>query len=244
MKVSIVTPSLNQAQFLEETILSVLEQSYKNIEYIIIDGGSTDGSVELIKKYSNRIKFWVSEKDNGQTHAINKGFERCEGEFFAYLNSDDVLEKNAVEKIVAAFSINPETPVVYGQCSIIDSKGKIISPPEGEPVEPKWMLKNGMLPKIFQPACFFNKKFLVRKPLFREDLKYVMDYELLLHLLQNNSPVFIPTPIARYRQHLQSKTSAQPKLMYKEKLKVRKEYGDLVFWDELKFRIRNVFTTQ
>jgi glycosyltransferase involved in cell wall biosynthesis len=97
-RISIVTPSLNQANYLEETIRSVLLQGYPNIEYIIIDGGSTDESVEIIKKYEKWLSFWISEPDKGQSHAINKGFSKASGEIYAYINSDDLYEQNSVFK--------------------------------------------------------------------------------------------------------------------------------------------------
>ncbi len=106
--VSIVTPSFNQAEFLTETITSVLNQSYPRIEYIIVDGGSIDGSVEIIKQYQDRIAWWVSEKDRGQTDAINKGFQQANGEIFAWLNSDDRYHPQAVSEAVQFFIENPE----------------------------------------------------------------------------------------------------------------------------------------
>ncbi|HRY21099.1 MAG TPA: glycosyltransferase family 2 protein, partial [Flexilinea sp.] len=124
--VSIVTPSFNQAEFLERTIQSVLSQDYPNLEYIIIDGGSTDGSVEIIRKYENRLAYWVSEKDKGQTNAINKGFNRAKGEIFAWLNSDDIYEPGAIQAAVEALMSDPSLGFVYGDCNFIDSHDRII----------------------------------------------------------------------------------------------------------------------
>ena len=112
--VSIVTPSYNQAQFLERTILSVISQDYPCIEYIVMDGGSTDGSVNILEKYSQKITFWVSEKDKGQSDAINKGWRMAKGEYCCYLNSDDMLAPSAISKIVSTFEKNPNAGVVYG----------------------------------------------------------------------------------------------------------------------------------
>ncbi len=238
--VSIVTPSFNQEQFLEETILSVLSQNYKNIEYIIIDGGSTDGSLEIIKKYADKLTYWISEKDNGQAHAINKGFEKCSGELFAYVNSDDMLETDAVEKIVAAYLLNIDAVIIYGKCSTIDALGNIIHKPQGATIDFNFLLNTGMLPRIYQPACFFNTKYITRQPFFRNNLQFVMDYELLLWLLKKQTAHFIESPIARYRLHAQAKTSAYAKKMYEEKLMIQKEYGLNTTWKWLKHKIKSI----
>ena len=225
MKVSIVTPSFNQAKFLEETILSVLNQTYRDIEYIIIDGGSTDGSVDIIKKYADRLTYWISENDRGQAHAINKGFEKCTGDIFAYLNSDDLLELDAVEKIVNAYQQEPNAAIIYGKCTNIDEQSKTINEAKGASIEFTELLKYTMLPKMHQPACFFNKRFLNRAPLFREDLTYVMDYELILWLMKNRSVKFIDEKIACFRYHDASKTVSKVKEMYLEKMQIQRQYG-------------------
>lgn len=123
-KVSIVIPSYNQGKYLEDTILSVINQTYKNIEIIIIDGGSTDNSVDIIKKYKDKIHFWVSEKDKGQANAINKGFKKASGEIFAWLNSDDLYTENAVEQIVNEFNKDPSVSIVYGDYYLLYPNGK------------------------------------------------------------------------------------------------------------------------
>ena len=124
--VSIVTPSYNQARYLEYTIRSVMEQDYPNIEYIIVDGGSNDGSAEIIRRYSERLAWWVSEKDHGQTDAINKGFAHARGEILAWLNSDDTYEINAVREAVAFLREQPQVGLVYGDANFIDENGHMI----------------------------------------------------------------------------------------------------------------------
>jgi glycosyltransferase involved in cell wall biosynthesis len=124
MRVTVVTPSYNQAQFLEETIRSVLLQGYPNLEYIIIDGGSTDGSVEIIRKYEKHLSDWVSEPDRGQSHAINKGFARATGEYIAWLNSDDVYEPGIIANAVAWFAEHPECDMIYSDCALVDEAGE------------------------------------------------------------------------------------------------------------------------
>ena len=124
-KISIITPSYNQGEFLERTILSVIEQNYPNLEYIIIDGGSTDGSVDIIQKYADKLAYWISEKDNGQTHAINKGFKKATGEIVAWLNSDDELCEGALMAVASVFMEHDEADFVFGNQYSIDSNGKI-----------------------------------------------------------------------------------------------------------------------
>jgi glycosyltransferase involved in cell wall biosynthesis len=121
--VSIVTVSYNQAEYLETCVASVLAQSYRNIEYIIIDGGSSDGSPEIIKSHANRLAYWHSRQDKGAADALNQGFERAKGSIFAFLNSDDVLKPSAVEKWVRALEEQPDASLSYGDIAIIDSKG-------------------------------------------------------------------------------------------------------------------------
>ena len=124
--VSIVTPSFNQATFLEETIHSVLEQDYPRIEYIIVDGGSSDGSVSIIKQHADKIAWWVSEIDKGQTDAINKGFGRAKGEILAWLNSDDSYEPGAISAAVEYLQKNPDVGMVYADCNFLDEGSRKI----------------------------------------------------------------------------------------------------------------------
>ncbi|MCJ7530019.1 MAG: glycosyltransferase, partial [Anaerolineales bacterium] len=124
--VSIVTPSYNQAQFLETTIRSVLDQVYPNLEYMVVDGGSTDGSREIIRKYADRLAWWVSEHDRGQTDAINKGFTRAHGDILAWLNSDDTYEPEAVAEAVTFLQTHPDVGMVYGDANFIDEQGQVI----------------------------------------------------------------------------------------------------------------------
>ena len=126
-KISIVMPSYNQAQFIERCILSVINQDYANTELIIIDGGSKDGTVDIIQKYKNKITLWISEKDRGQSDALNKGFKHCKGEIFGWLNSDDIYLPNTFKFIIEALEKNPEKNIFHGDWLEIDSDDKIIS---------------------------------------------------------------------------------------------------------------------
>ncbi len=124
--VTIVTPSYNQGSFLEATIKSVIDQKYENLEYFVIDGGSVDNSLDVIRKYENQISFWVSEPDNGQSDAINKGFARATGKYINWLNSDDILLKGSLQKMVAYLEANNDVDIVYGNTMMIDKEGKDI----------------------------------------------------------------------------------------------------------------------
>src|SRR5690242_3711403 len=122
-KISIITPSFNQAAYIEQTIKSVLDQDYPNLEYIVIDGGSSDGSVEIIRKYENRIAFWVSEPDNGQAHAINKGLARATGDIIAYLNSDDYYLQGALKQVADLSNRRSDLDLLHGRCRVVDQHG-------------------------------------------------------------------------------------------------------------------------
>lgn len=238
--VSIITPSYNQANYLEQTIQSVLQQTYANIEYIIIDGGSTDGSVDIIKRYETKLAYWVSEKDKGQTDAVNKGVERCSGDIIAYLNSDDLYDKNAVELIVNAYLEDSTAAVYYGKCATIDSKGTIVKEYEGGPTSFGYLQIKSMLPFIYQPACFFNAHIATRRPLFTENS--CLDYELLLHLSQTHPFKFIPQPVAQYRIHADARTTLEQDFIQEEKFRIQLRYGAgrPVKWNLFKFRIKKL----
>lgn len=142
-KISIVTPSYNQAQFLEETILSVLKQDYPNLEYIIMDGGSTDGSVDIIRKYEDKLAYWVSKPDKGQADAIYRGFEKSTGEILGWINSDDYYLPGAFNAVGRFFQLKPTTKFLVGNVLIVDSKGKFIYHKYNFPASFKKLLYGG-----------------------------------------------------------------------------------------------------
>jgi glycosyltransferase involved in cell wall biosynthesis len=183
-KISIVTPSYNQAQFIEETIRSVLLQGYPNLEYIIIDGGSTDGSVEIIKKYEPWLTCWVSEPDRGQSHAINKGFKRSTGDIIAWINSDDYYTKEALKQAALGMDNYPKAGLIHGDGFYCSEDGKII----GRQVEKQVDLARLLWYRpLVQPSIFFKRKSLEAVGELREDLYYRMDFDISIR-----TAVFFP----------------------------------------------------
>lgn len=221
-RISIVTPSYNQGQYLEATIKSVLGQNYPNLEYFIIDGGSIDDSVDIIKKYKNQLAFWTSEPDNGQTSAINKGLNLITGDIWAYLCSDDTYNKNVFFDIKKQFIENPDIDVIYGDCNWIDEFGNLIRRKKPSPYSVKKLLKDNFL---YQPSIFLRKRVLVKYGYFDENLKYAMDYEYWLRISKDSKFKYLHIPIANYRLHSSSKTVGQLRAMRKEMIKIKKVYG-------------------
>lgn len=206
LKLSIITPSFNQAEFLEETILSVLNQGYEPLEYIVIDGGSTDGSVEIIKRYEDRLDFWVSEKDRGQVHAINKGIERTTGDIVAFVNSDDIYYPNTFATVMKFFADHPESDWVCGDTMMFG---------EGQPDE----LIRAVVPrsaahclswayKAPQPGHFWKRELVQGG--FDEKWPYDFDHDMYVRLLlAGHRCDYIPQTFAGYRLHAASKTVAE-----------------------------------
>ena len=176
-KISIVTPSYNQAQYLERTILSVLNQNYPNLEYIIIDGGSTDGSVDIIKKYEKYLSYWVSEKDEGQSHAINKGFERATGDFVAWLNSDDTYPPDSLKNVSQHYLNHKICDVIIGSSNSIDKYDNIL--------EVIYVFRYDIIDNIFirsypQPSTFWRRELLKRIGYLNTNYHLYLDYDIIL----------------------------------------------------------------
>jgi glycosyltransferase involved in cell wall biosynthesis len=197
-RISIVTPSYNQGEFIEETIRSVLLQGYPNLEYTIVDGGSTDNSLEIIKKYEKYLSYWVSEPDQGPTDAINKGWQRANGEIIAYLNSDDAYFPGALATIAEAFQQNPQAKAIYGKEFRINKEGLVLAEygvKEGNRLS---LLNLNALP---QPATFLKKILLDSLGGMDLNVKYIFDFELCLRISRLNPIVSIPNLLAVTRWH-------------------------------------------
>jgi glycosyltransferase involved in cell wall biosynthesis len=204
---SIVTPSYNQARFVEATLQSVFMQDYPYKEYLVLDGGSTDGSTEIIQRYANRLVYWVSEPDRGQSHAINNGFDRANGNVLGWLNSDDTYLPGTLSVVAQAFIAHPEIDLVYGDY--------LFTYPEGQP-----MRRRHVFPKLSyatlwshdylgQPAVFFRRELWERVGPLDEDLYYAMDWELFLRMWKVCHPMHISRVLATYRLHPSSKSGAE-----------------------------------
>lgn len=179
-KLTVVTPSFNQAKYLERTILSVLNQNYPNLEYFVIDGGSTDGSVEIIRKYEPYLAGWVSEKDNGQTDAINKGFRQATGDYVAFQNSDDLFAPYALERVAHAWRTAPETDVFFGDMYIINQDDVILEEMRVPGFCAECQIYEGM--QVFNQSLFIRRSLLEQAGLLDETLRFVIDYEIIARL--------------------------------------------------------------
>ena len=216
--VSIVTPSYNQARFLESTIQSVLGQDYPNLEYLIADGGSTDGSADLIRRYAGRLAWWVSEKDKGQTDAINKGFAHARGEILAWLNSDDTYEPGAVRQAVEFLQAHPEVGMVYGDANFIDGDGQVIGRFPAAQTDYR-RLRRGYV-HIPQQASFWRAALWRQVGPLDPSFYFAMDYDLWTRLAARAPLVYVPRVWANFRLHTQGKTITADDRCWPEMLKV------------------------
>jgi glycosyltransferase involved in cell wall biosynthesis len=210
---SIVTPSYNQGEFIERTLQSVFSQTVLPLEYFVFDGGSTDNSIQILKKYAQQIE-WVSEKDNGQAHAVNKGLKKVTGDIIGWLNSDDVYYPDAFKCVRTFFEENPSVDVVYGKAYHIDKQDQII---EAYPTE-RWNVEHfKSFCFLSQPAVFFRRKVIEEQGLLNENLCYCMDYEYWLRLaMRGVSFAHIPLVLAGSRFYQETKTLNQRVAVHSE----------------------------
>lgn len=235
--VSIVTPSFNQADFLEETIRSVLEQDYPALEYLIVDGGSTDGSLEIIQRYAGQLAWWVSEPDQGQTDAINKGFDRARGDILAWLNSDDTYLPGAIGEVVDYLQSHPETGMVYGDANLVDEAGQVIGRFPAAQTDYR-RLRRGYV-HIPQQAAFFRASLWRQVGPLDPSFYFAMDYDLWVRLARLAPLHYFPRLWANFRLHGRGKSSIADDRCWPEMLRVhRREGGSWFSWLVFKAKIR------
>lgn len=201
-----MTPSYNQAAYLEETIESVLAQDFPRIEYVVVDGGSTDGSVDIVRRYEDRLAWWVSEPDAGQAAALNKGFERATGDILGWVSSDDTLLPGAVRRVVDELESDRESLLVYGEALFVDEQGRGLFPLEPRSFDVAMMVAR-CENHVVQPGSLFRRRAWELAGPFAEDAHYLFDFEFVLRLaLAGGSVVPIRDRLATYRVHGASKS--------------------------------------
>jgi glycosyltransferase involved in cell wall biosynthesis len=226
--VSIITPSFNQARYLEATIRSVLGQDYPRIEYIIVDGGSNDGSVAVIKKYQDKLVWWVSEKDKGQTDAINKGFNRASGEILAWINSDDTYNPGAVAEAVKYLTAHPDVGLVYADCNFIDEEDRVIGKFNSAQTDLR-RLREGYV-HIPQQTMFFRAKYWQELGPLDPSFYFAMDYDLWTRIAAHTSVKYLAGKTwANFRLHTSGKTVAADDRCWPEMLRVHYRDGGSFF---------------
>jgi len=225
--VSIVTPSFNQSRFLRRTIDSVLSQDYPHIEYFVVDAGSTDDSLAILKDHGNRF-YWQSQPDDGQSDAINQGLKRAQGDILAYLNSDDVLLPGAITTVVEHFRRQSDWDVVYGNAHWIDEADRVLGDYLTAEYDFERLLQSCF---ICQPAAFWRRRIMDRVGLFDASLHYAMDYEYWLRIDRAGGVLHhIPDFLAASRVHAETKTLSARLDVYREILEVsRRHAGEASF---------------
>jgi glycosyltransferase involved in cell wall biosynthesis len=205
--ISVVTPSYNQARFLEDTLRSVLSQDYPRSEHIVVDGGSTDGSVDIIRRHAPHLRYWVSEPDRGQSHAINKGLAMAQGGVLAWLNSDDTYLPGALAEVGAFFARHPDVDLVYGDYVYTDA--------DGRPLRRRHVFATMSYESLLyhdylgQPAVFFRRSLFDKVGPLDESLHYCMDWDLFLRMWRVCRPRHLPVVLATYRLDQSAKSNAE-----------------------------------
>ncbi|MFD1139493.1 glycosyltransferase family 2 protein [Larkinella insperata] len=224
-KVTVITPSYNQGQFIEATIRSVLDQTYPNVEYIIVDGGSTDESMAIINNYRHRIHRVIHEQDRGQSDAINKGFRMASGELVGWINSDDILYPDCITRIVALYNQHPDGSIYYSNVlDFINEQGKKLELYQVDIPDRAYLLNQNY--NVLQPGSFYPKELINRVGFVNDSIHYCMDLDLWLRLLEHG-PIYTtaPKPIAGCRRWGATKTSTGGRKFLHDIRRVLRQYG-------------------
>lgn len=239
--VSIITPSFNQAAFLEETIRSVIGQDYKPIEYILIDGASTDGSLEIIKRYEKHLASWISEPDQGQVDAINKGFRRASGDIVAWINSDDLYMAGAVREAVNALQQHPEVGMVYGDGIMVDAKGNLL---DRHTYRTYSVLDLLCFEVLLQPTVFMRRDVLEKVGYLSTEYDLILDHDLWVKIASQTSILHVPSFWAVERTHEHAKTIAQAATFVREAERmIEKAQGSQTFGSLIQENPRKVYAS-
>lgn len=241
-KVSIIMPSYNQGQFLEASIQSVLAQDYPNLEFILVDGGSKDNSLEIIKKYQDRFDWWISEKDKGHADALNKGFSHATGEILAWLNSDDIYFPNAVSEAVAILTSHPAVGMVYGDADLIDDFGEPAGKFASKQTSYRQMLRGSV--HIPQATTFFRADVWRQAGPLDLSLFFSFDYDLWVKIAKASQVLYVPKRWAKFRIHGAGKTIVNDDRCYPDMLRVlERETGNSSWlsWMRLRMIVRKAF---
>ena len=204
--VSIITPSYNQASYLEQTIRSVVDQDYPRIEYIVVDGASTDNSIEIIRKYEDRLAYWTSEKDSGQADAINKGLARAKGDILAWLNSDDYYLPNTISAVVKCFEEYPDVVMAYGDMLAVDGNGQTINVLKYKQLSLEDLL---CFQIIGQPSVFFRGSIFEKTGFLDTSFHFMLDHHLWIRLAQQGRILHVPQVWSAARYHAEAKNRAR-----------------------------------
>jgi len=236
-KISVITPSFNQAQYLERTLRSVLDQGYPNLEYIVIDGGSTDGSVEIIRRYADRLAFWVSEPDRGQTDAINKGLRRASGEWVAWQNSDDIYYPGSFHDLPALAAKHPKASLITGDMMLIDEHDRALR--DIRYVKPSYraLLAEGML--LANQAAFWRRDVHEQIGFLDEEFLCSFDYEWFLRLAQHAEGIHVARVWGALRLHGETKSSLQAQRFGEENQRILSG-REMPAWQKKFYKLRRL----
>lgn len=236
-RITIVTPSFNQATFLERTILSVLGQNYPNLEYMVVDGGSTDGSMDIIQKYSGKLAWWISEPDLGQTDAINKGLRRATGEWIAWQNSDDIFYPGALHDLAKTAARQPKAGLIIGDLMLIDEHDRPLR--DIRYVTPSYnaLRAEGML--VANQAAFWRRSLQEQLGLLDDTFHYSFDYEWFLRLTQHAESVHVSKIWGALRLHRETKTSSNAR-MFKEENNRILTGREMPTWQKSLYKLRRM----